>query len=120
MSLLRTGPLDRDIERRIGRRRGGEHHDLEFLTHNLEERLNVAGRLVERHDPTGFRTEPIPATEVRTMLRELERGLSEDIRTVHSARWSRVSSSTETAFNVIYGLSLTVLLVLVLVHALDR
>ena len=120
MSLLRTGPLDRDIERRIGRRRGSEHHDLEFLTHNLEERLAAVGRLVERNDSIGSRIEPIPATAVRTMLHELKMGLSEDIRTVRSARWSRVSSSNETVFNVLYGLSLTVLFVLVMVLALDR
>jgi hypothetical protein len=85
MSLLTTSPhsflTDRGLAAtsRIGNRRGDRDEDLEFLRHNLDERL----RLLEAQLPAN--DVPPRADLVRT-LGELGRGLRSDLDEVRDAR----------------------------------
>ena len=88
MSLLMSGPLNPGLERRIGRKWSVSNHDLDFLRHNLDERIATLERLVD--GPGGYRaaSDPVPVEDIRAALRQLGSGLRDDIGAVRSARVS--------------------------------
>ena len=88
MSLLMSGPLNPGLERRIGRKWGGSNHDLDFLRHNIDERIATVERLVESRGRNRTSSDPVPVADLRAALRQLGSGLHNDILAVQVARIS--------------------------------